>query len=402
MSELHNYYRSEVVRISPDELSFIGPSAWNDIYGLRPGHPEFLKDLTAFPGIEGILLANDADHRRYRRLLGHGFSEKALREQEPYIQHYLDNLISGLKKQSQASNGKANLVDFFNWTAFDVISDLSFGESFDCLKNRSYHPWVNMIRDGMKAISLFHVTTRFPPLSRLLQLYVPKKVVQAREDHLNLSKERVNQRLKTETTRPDFVTYAMRHQDDEKGGGMTVDELQHNMATFIAAGSETTATHLVGAIWYLLANPHCLQQANEEVRGRFRRAEDIKVKAIVEDLPYLEAVINETFRMYPAAISSQPRLGPKGGDTVSGHWVPEGVSIPTNNRLPVRSIHSARFLCRLQSINHPRIPIVNHTSLTLARLDPSQIEPICSLPFLAQLQLPRDLRPFPLARQRAF
>lgn len=362
MNELHNYYRSEVVRISPDELSFIGPSAWKDIYGLRPGHPEFPKDLSAFLGIEGILSANNADHRRYRRLLSHGFSEKALREQEPYIQNYYDNLISALKKQSQASDGKANLVHFFNWTTFDIISDLSFGESFDCVKNGRYHPWVGMVIDGIKATALFHVTTRFPPLSRLLQLCMPKKIVQGREDHLKLSSERVKQRLKTETTRPDFVTYAMRHQDDEKGGGMTVDELQHNMSNLIAAGSETTATHLAGAIWYLLANPHCLQQANEEVRGRFRRAEDINVKATIEGLPYLEAVINETFRIYPPALTSQARLGPKGGDTVSGHWVPEGVSIPTNIRL--------QFLCRFCFWQQMLVPSSTYQLLTNCLCEP--------------------------------
>ena len=332
INELHNYYRSDVVRISPDELSFIAPSAWKDIHGLRPGHDEFPKDLTAFTSLVSILTANDADHSRFRRLLSHGFSDKALREQETLILTYVHNLISGLKHQAKVSEGKANLSDWFNYTTFDIISDLSLGTSFDCLKNHDYHPWVSLIRDNIKGLLLVDVTACFPPLGSLLRYTVPKKLVQAKEDHERLSRGKVEHRLKTQTTRPDMVTYALRHRNDEKGG-MTDEEIHNNMAFFIGAGSETTATLVTGAIWYLLTNPHCLQQANEEVRGRFSRIEDIKLKAVTADMKYLEAVIDETFRLYPPALAGQSRMAPKGGDTVCGYWIPEGVSAPPSTEI---------------------------------------------------------------------
>ena len=324
MNDLHNYYRSDVVRISPDELSFIGPSAWKDILGSRPGDGAFPKDLDAFSGVNSIITANDADHSRYRRLLGHGFSDKALREQESLIQTYIGNLMDGLKKHIQGSEGKANLVDWFNWTTFDVISDLSFGEPFDCLRDNAYHPWVSLLMSGLKAVSLAHVTTRFPPLESLLRLYIPQKVKDAREDHMRMTKEKVDRRLGKETTRPDFVGYTLRHSDEK--GGMTREEIYNNMSSLIGAGSDTTAALLSGAVWFLLSNPHCLEQASQEVRERFKRSEDIKLQDVIADLPYLQAVIDETFRLYPPALGGQPRIAPKGGATVSGHWVPGAVS----------------------------------------------------------------------------
>ena len=340
MNELHNYYRSDVVRISPDELSFIAPSAWKDIYGLRPGHDEFPKDLNTFTGMSNMLTANNADHSRFRRLLSHGFSDKALREQEPLLLSYVHSLMSGLKHQAKASEGKVNVGDWFNYTTFDIVSDLSLGTSFDCLKNHDYHPWIALIRDNIKGIAFLDVSSRFPPLGRLLLLCLPKKLVRARADHERISKEKVEQRFKTETTRPDFVAYALRHRNDEKGG-MTDEEIHNNMALFIGAGSETTGLLITAAIWYLLSNPHCFEQAKEEVRGRFSRFEDIKVKAITEDLKYLQAVIDETFRIYPPALSAQARMAPKGGDTVCGQWLPEGVSSPSTYQ-DTRFLH-ARF-----------------------------------------------------------
>ena len=65
--------------------------------------------------------------------------------------------MDGLKKHIETMNGKADLVEWFSWTTFDVISDLSFGEPFDCLKDKTYHPWVAMIKAGSKAVSLVHV-----------------------------------------------------------------------------------------------------------------------------------------------------------------------------------------------------------------------------------------------------
>ena len=308
-------------------LEILTRKSSTDIHGLRPGHAEFPKDTNSFTQLVNILTANNADHSRLRRLLSHGFSDKALREQESLILTYVHNLMSGLKHQAKASQGKADLGDWFTYTTFDVISDLSLGTSFDCLKNHDYHPWVSMIRDSIKGVAFNDITTRFPPLGSLLRLSVPKKLVQGRANHQSIAKEKIEQRLKTQTTRPDLVAYALRHRNDEKGS-MTDEEIHDNMAFFIAAGSETTGTLITGAIWYLLTNQHCLKQANEEVRGRFNRVEDIKLKAITADLKYLQAVIDESFRLYPSALGAQPRMAPKGGDTVCGQWIPEGVSVP--------------------------------------------------------------------------
>ena len=285
MNDLHNYYRSDVVRISPDELSFIDPSAWKDIYGTRPVGGSFPKDLSALFGVKSILTANDADHSRFRRLLGHGFSDKALREQEDLIQTYIGKLMDGLRDTISKSKGKANLVDWFNWTTFDIITDLSFGESFKCLEENTYHPWVSLVISLIKSFGLAHVTTRFPPLGSLLRLYIPRKIQQAREDYLNISKEKVERRLEMgESTRPDFVGYTLRH--GEKGG-MTSEEIHENMSTLIGAGSETTASLLSAAVWFLLNYPPGLEEVNAEVRRRFERSQDIKLQAVISDLPYL-------------------------------------------------------------------------------------------------------------------
>jgi cytochrome P450 len=83
LKHLHEKY-GPVVRVTNNDVSFISASAWKDIYGhKKAGQPAFQKDLRIYrPTLTdstNILVANDVDHSRMRRLMAHAFSEKALR-----------------------------------------------------------------------------------------------------------------------------------------------------------------------------------------------------------------------------------------------------------------------------------------------------------------------------------
>ena len=50
--------------------------------------------------------------------------------------------------REDAKEGKeADMVQNFNLVTFDIISDLSFGESFGGLRIRTAHPWIKAFFD---------------------------------------------------------------------------------------------------------------------------------------------------------------------------------------------------------------------------------------------------------------
>lgn len=164
MHELHERY-GPVVRLAPNHLSYTDPRAWKDIYGHRSGPqhahlPENPKSVVHYrePGFPRSILDADRDeHARLRRAVAHGFSDRALREQEPLIQRYVEMLVRGLRDASEG--GKAvDIPRWYNWITFDVIGDLTFAESFGCLETRSTHPFVGMITEvvekGSRALAL--------------------------------------------------------------------------------------------------------------------------------------------------------------------------------------------------------------------------------------------------------
>lgn len=134
---LHDKYGA-VVRVSPNELAFNSVQSWEDIYGHRIGAANMHKDpihvgsVEPLPGVTTLTMADDVNHTRQRRALAHAFSLKALMEQEDILQGYVSKFIASLKAMGDRGE-MFNLVNWYNFTTFDIIGDLAFGEPFGCL-----------------------------------------------------------------------------------------------------------------------------------------------------------------------------------------------------------------------------------------------------------------------------
>ncbi len=114
--KLHDEY-GEVLRIGPNELTYINPSVWKEIYGYNSGRPELVKDPRTHDGmgtVPAIINANTEHHAYLRKLLSHGFSDKALREQEPVIQEFVDLLIRRLGEESSKGDKPLDMAIWFN------------------------------------------------------------------------------------------------------------------------------------------------------------------------------------------------------------------------------------------------------------------------------------------------
>jgi cytochrome P450 len=129
--------------MGPNELSFNLIEAWSNIYGVKAALPKSNSSIngkTASGGVPGMFLAfSSEDHARMRKNLNPAFSEKALREQEQRIMEYVNLLIRRLAEHSE--RGPVNIGEWYNYTTFDIIGELLYGDSFDCLENSMLNDW---------------------------------------------------------------------------------------------------------------------------------------------------------------------------------------------------------------------------------------------------------------------
>ncbi|TVY42390.1 Cytochrome P450 monooxygenase, partial [Lachnellula occidentalis] len=346
--DLHDQY-GDIVRVAPNELSIDGSIGWDDIYGhKKAGQLEFGKDSLWYRpldegkgydghGAQDIIVASREDHRRQRRLVAHAFSDAALYEQEEIIMSFVDLLM--LRLEEHSVEGKSlDMCKWYNYTTFDIISDLSFNESFGSLKSSVMHPWITMLNVLGKVNTQLRVFAQYPMLKPFVGLVLGKGAIDVIGRNMALTAAQVDKRIEQGTQRKDFLSYILRHNDEK---GMSHPEILGNCEIFILAGSETTATLLTGLTYYLSQSPEAWARLKNEVRGSFKTEEEITMRS-TNALPYLFACLEEGLRMYPPANVNPPRISP--GATVNGEYIPEGVSLlfsPSSlvNKMQVRIVH---------------------------------------------------------------
>ncbi|KAK9940131.1 hypothetical protein M0R45_016805 [Rubus argutus] len=112
-------------------------------------------------------------------------------------------------------------------------------------------------------------------------------------------------------------------------GGFDADTI--NKATslnMIAGGSDTTMVTLTWAIALLLNNHHKLKRAQDELDAEIGR-ERIVSESDMSKLVYIQAIVKETLRLYPAAPLSVPHEFTE-DCTIGGYNVLKGTRLITN------------------------------------------------------------------------
>lgn len=283
-----------------------------------------------------------------RRKLAHAFSAAAVKEQEYLMRVHFDKMVDRIREQAWASRcGLVDMEKMYNCVAFDVIGDLAFGESFGALDAFEYHEYMNGVFMNLKVFSMFQRLSVYKWALKaigMLMSVVPA-AVEGRRKHFAFAAERVKARMSRETDRKDFLWYILKH-NEKDGRGLSREEIYSNSGLLIGAGSETTATTLTGATFYLLNNPKSMQRLCDEVRSAFGSTSEISI-ATASKLPYLVAIIEEAMRLYPPGPAANVRVTNHAMD-IDSRLVPRGTRVAVQQWTAHRSesnFHDAeRFL----------------------------------------------------------
>ncbi|KAJ4845114.1 hypothetical protein Tsubulata_030347 [Turnera subulata] len=110
--------------------------------------------------------------------------------------------------------------------------------------------------------------------------------------------------------------------------GDTDTTIKANCLTLLLGGSDTVVITVTWALSLLLNNPQVLKKAQDELDdcvGKHRRVDESDIKNMV----YLQAIVKETLRLYPAAPLGTPREAMEDSE-IAGFHVPAGTRLFVN------------------------------------------------------------------------
>lgn len=127
-----------------------------------------------------------------RRLFSPAFSERSLKQQEPLFRQYTDLLAAKLA----AMDGRpADMTTMFNLATFDIMAELSFGESLQLLESSKYASWVRNVIISMKALPVLQIIKYYPFLNTCFEFLEPRFARENRQAAIQHSANRVDRRL---------------------------------------------------------------------------------------------------------------------------------------------------------------------------------------------------------------
>jgi unspecific monooxygenase len=292
------------VRIGPlftPQVFISNPQAIKEIFTIEPqkldsGEAAGIK--SPLLGQQSLLALEGQPHRRQRKLLTPPFHGERMKTYGNLIQEITEEVAGGWKiGESFPVLTSMQAISFK--VILKAVFGLEQGDRYDRLKEVLL-AILNPKRPIVSALLFL-----FPLLQKDLGAWSPwGRFLRQRQEMDELIYAEIKElRNNPEPSRTDILSLMMaaRYEDGES---MTDEELRDELITLLVAGHETTATALAWALYWI----HHLPEVREKLLQELATLGENPEPSEVAKLPYLNAVCQETLRIYPVAMLALNRL----------------------------------------------------------------------------------------------
>ncbi|KAK4183031.1 putative cytochrome P450 E-class, group I [Podospora australis] len=326
-----------VVRIAPDWIIVNDVSEVRRIWSVHSGYhrSKWYEGWRIDPSRDNILTASDNHHHhRVRSHVLPAYQPRAIvPARERIVDEQLDKLIALIERKYISSSQKMQPMDLarvFLYYTQDVISGVGWSSPFGYLdKDEDVHGAIHAIESMLLMTNFIGIS---PMALRLLQSGLVDSLLPKPTDSrgigkvLGLINSIVSQRYGEKAVRHDDILQLF---VDSK---LPQNEVEAEALVMLLGGTDTTATALRMAVFYLSTTPNAYQTLQAEIDEAIKRGvtRPIVSDTEVRELKYLRACVQETIRMWPP-ISS---VSPKSSDTddfIAGVKVPAGTTVAVSS-----------------------------------------------------------------------
>ncbi|MDZ8262751.1 cytochrome P450 [Nostoc sp. ChiQUE01b] len=288
-------YSPHVFVSNPKAIEQIFTSESKQFYPLTESFKKFSKPIL---GEHSISVLEGVNHRRQRQLLMPYFHGEQIKKYGIKICYITEKIMSRL------DHDKPFLVhelmkNISLEAILEVVFGLGKGERYQLLK-KLLLSWLNYLVSPVHASLLFFSFLQkdlgsWSPWGRFIRL---KKQL----DEV-LYSEIQERRKQVDSEHNDILTLLLSSRD-EKGEGMTDEELHDTLLTLLIAGYETTSGSLAWALYWIHHMPNVYNKLLKELDSLGNSPDVLSLS----QLPYLTAISQETLRIYPIAPLNLPHV----------------------------------------------------------------------------------------------
>mmetsp|Transcript_38966 Transcript_38966/g.86699 ORF Transcript_38966/g.86699 Transcript_38966/m.86699 type:complete len:562 (-) Transcript_38966:1065-2750(-) len=259
----------------------------------------------------GVSYATGAYHKRLRRLLGPCFTPKAIEAQFPRIQAMAAQYCAEMARTSASATSSADLprvAATMRLFTFDLISRLVLGFELDDGAMRALSSSFEVFFRGL--FDLLAINLPFTTFGK--SMAARKLIVKAVDKQLDAWAARAADKQAAAgapagiqgVTWGSVMEQLLTTEDEEGGEGsggrfLSRKALQDIAVTLLFAGHETTSSSLLRVISVITERPDVVARLREEQEAAMKTHGSAITGAALADMPYLDAVVKEAWRLYP-------------------------------------------------------------------------------------------------------
>lgn len=170
-----------------------------------------------------------------RRIFSRAFSSLSVQEHsELIVVGYIVIMIKRIGEVCRRYR-TLNLTDMLNFIVYDVMAEVTFGESLKLLETGEHIPWMHIMVTARKFVVFRAVFLGLPVLGPLMEAVTAGPMKRRMKEHCRLSENMVRKRMEqNKFAHTDIWSFVLDEQGSEKG--LTMDEMYANGAMMPLAG----------------------------------------------------------------------------------------------------------------------------------------------------------------------
>ncbi|RFU75442.1 cytochrome p450 [Trichoderma arundinaceum] len=330
--KLHQKYGS-LVRIGPREVSISDWKYYREIYGTNKAsvkEPGFYLPIVFVRHLNLFAMTNKAQHSARRKIYGPPYSLQSIRAWQTVIKDKAERLAKRLLADTCSSaTGAANAFQLSGLFSLEVICHAGFGKDYPPEETAELIKLLHAL-DGS---ALTFIWDGLVPWLRHTGLAHKMPLVgeayESRREWERRSRALVDGFMSlTEKEDGYLLSPLLTATDGFLGRRLNYDEFLDEAMGVMFAGSGTTSTTLTYLLYALSRPGH--KQFQEKLHEELIQIPKNEDMSVIRTLPYLNAVIKETMRLYPTIISSLPRVLEE-SLVVDGYLIPVGTVVNMQN-----------------------------------------------------------------------